>query len=172
MRKPEIMAALFAVFLNTDKAISELGDKDKRAAFEAEIEALAEQIEAKENKIASQALEISQTQMKVTTAESEGKTALDLATQKLVDKDAEMTAVQTELGAFGATAEERAAYVAEHTRLAGWYEAEKGDKNPQGNDVKGAKLDADKGDSGKKSTKEAKLEKLAGFPSLKAIVGR
>jgi hypothetical protein len=172
MKKEEVMAAIFAVMLKTDKAISELGDADKRAAFEAEVESLAEQILDKENQIAQTGLDLATANAKVTALEGQKQKALDLAGEKATAAEETINNLTAELEKFGKTAEERNAYSEEHERLSGWYEAEKGNKGQAGgNDVKGAKLDADKGEGGKTS-KEAKLAKLAAFPSLKAIVTR
>jgi multidrug resistance efflux pump len=172
MKKEEVMAAIFAVMLKTDKTISELGDADKRTAFEAEVETMAEEILKKEQNIAQLGLDLATANAKVKAAEGQQQTALDLAGTKASEAQNTIASLTAELEKFGKTAEERTAHEEEHARLQGWYEAEKGDKGQAGNDVKGAKLDADKGESGKKTGKEAKLEKLAGFPALKAIVGR
>lgn len=166
MKKPEIMAALFAVFLKTDKTIMELGDQDKRLAFEAEIEALAEQIEEKENKIAQQALELSQNKAKIDSIEIQGTAALDLATQKLTESENATAAVQTELNAFGATAEERAAYVAEHISLQEFYNEKKAGVKPKGKDVTGANVDPEGAEKTSASERDAKiLELKKQFPS-------
>lgn len=172
MKKEEVMAAIFAVMLKTDKAISELGDADKRLAFEAEVEALAVQILDKENQIAKAGLDLATANAKVAALEGQKQKALDLAGEKATAAEETIKNLTAELEKFGKTAEERTAHSEEHARLQGWYEAEKGDKGQAGNDVKGAKLDADKGEGGQKTGKEAKLEKLAGFPALKAIVNR
>jgi hypothetical protein len=169
MKKEEVMAAIFAVMLKTDKAISELGDADKRVAFEAEVEALAEQILDKENQIAQAGLDLATVNAKVTALEGQKQKALDLAGEKVTAAEETINNLTAELEKFGKTAEERTAHSEEHTRLQGWYEAEKGEKHQQGNDVKGAKL-ASTPLSGQKTTKEAKLEKLAAFPSLKNMI--
>ncbi len=160
MNKPEIMAALFAVLANTDKAISELGDKDKRAAFEAEVEALAEQIGMKEEKIAQQALEISQGKAKLTLSESTGKTALDKAAQGAVEHESKATALATELAKFGATPEERTAMLAEHATLQEFYKERKGSVAPKGDDVTGVKTKTETGEKNSKTEKEARVAEL------------
>jgi septal ring factor EnvC (AmiA/AmiB activator) len=156
MKKNQILAYLLATFFgSTQKTLSETENPEALTDFQANTEKLAEELEQKENKITELENSLSDASKNANVEKAQIQAKLDKA-------ESDLNAFKAELEVFGKTAEERSAFLAENTRLAGWYEEEKGKKNnPSQSQSQNPVIE---------SKKDAKIAKLEGFPSLKKMV--
>lgn len=129
-----------SVFGDVHKELSEKESDVEMKAFEAESERIAGELSGKAAKI----LELEASVGQLTSANEELKKKYDAAT-------AQVSEMAEELKKFGETKEAREAYADEHTRLAGWFDAEKAKKEEKGEDK----------NTGAKSAEENKVDRRA-----------
>jgi chromosome segregation ATPase len=138
------------IFGKVYKNLSEQESDADMKAFDAEATKVAGELDQKDARI-------TELEGLLETAKAEKK-GLD---GKLATANETIQTQAAELSAFGATTEAREAYKAEHVRLAGWYDEQKGKKDEKGEDNdsknRGGKIET-------KSEKRAELKEK--FPGL------